>query len=350
MRTVRLAQPDDLDTLLELAGCASFGLTTLPADAERLRQRLDDSAAGTAPLLVMVDGPSQRLLGTAGLFTRVGNAAAAEPFYAYRLERSVHRSDSLNVHHELDTLHLVKTFHGPTEIGTLFLHPDHRGGGNGRTLSLSRFLLMARQPQQFDHQVIAELRGVIDDYGRSPFWDGLGRHFFRVDYPVADQLSARDKRFIAELMPTHPVYVCLLPPEARQVIGQVHPRTAPARRLLEDEGFHPAGMVDIFDAGPCLRCDRDAIRSIRDARRQPVVALTEPDPAAAADHLIAPAAGDFRAAAAAVSVTPEGVRLPRDLAGALQLQVGDTLHHTPLRAAAPAAAHAAATPAPEPAP
>lgn len=207
MPFIRLVKPADLDSLVELAGETTFGLTTLTPDPKRLKIRIGESDSGEAPLLVMVDDSDEQVMGTAGLFTHVGDSERAEPFYTYRLERSIHRSETLNVRNEVDALHLTKLFDGPTELGTLFLHPDFRGGGTGRVLSLSRFMLVARDPEKFDRQVIAELRGVIDAEGHSPFWDAVGRHFFQVDFPIADILSSEDKQFIAELMPAHPIYV-----------------------------------------------------------------------------------------------------------------------------------------------
>jgi hypothetical protein len=46
------------------------------------------------------------------------------------------------------------------------------------------------------------------------------------------------------------------------VIGQVHPNTAPARAILEKEGFSWRGSVDIFDAGPVLEAETDAISAV----------------------------------------------------------------------------------------
>jgi len=340
MRSIRMVRPSDLEGLVELARHASTGLTTLIPDAEPLRRRITESQAGEAPLLVMVQADDETILGTAGLLTRVGDARRAEPFYAYRIERSVHRCESLGVHHELDTLHLVKMFNGPTELGTLFLHPEYRGGGYGRVLSLSRFLLMCLHPRRFDRQVIAELRGVVDQDGNGPFWDALGRSFFQVEFAVADARSARDKRFIAELMPPHPIYVSLLPEAAQAVIGSVHPATAPARRLLESEGFHFANMVDIFDAGPCLRCDTAAVRTIRQSVRGRLAAVVgdpnplPPDPPdlAGATHLVARMQGSFRLVACEAIVEPTGeVQLPRSAADALGIDVGDWVCVSPLR-------------------
>ena len=41
------------------------------------------------------------------------------------------------------------------------------------------------------------------------------------------------------------------------MIGKVHPQTAPARTVLEKEGFRYLNYIDIFDGGPTLECDID---------------------------------------------------------------------------------------------
>ena len=122
------------------------------------------------------------------------------------------------------------------------------------------------------------MRGKLDARGKSPFWEGLGRHFFAMEYSRADYLTGiGQKAFIAELMPRHPVYTTLLPPEARAAIGEVHADTMPARSMLESEGFRYEGYIDIFDAGPTLECFRDNIRAVRQSQVLPVV-LGEEDP------------------------------------------------------------------------
>lgn len=336
---VRMVETRDLDALVELAGLATHGLTTLSPDPERLSDRITKSEAREAPLLVMVESATGDVVGTSGIVARAATLDHHEPFYAYRLERTVHQSSALKVRTEVEALHLVKSFEGPTELGTLFLHPEHRKGGVGRLLSLSRFLLMARYPEWFENQVIVELRGVIDEAGHSPFWEAVGRHFFKVEYPQADELSARDKGFIAELMPTHPIYLPLLPGSAREVIGQVHPDTAPAKKLLEGEGFYFADMVDIFDAGPCLRCDRSAVRTIREAKTLKVVGWLDEDEqvsGARPTHLVASAAGDFVCGASAVELTEDGegvrgVRLSVAMREAGLFSEGDAVWVSPWR-------------------
>ena len=66
-------------------------------------------------------------------------------------------------------------------------------------------------------------------------------------------------------MPRQPLYIAYLPQEAQDVVGAVHKSTAPARRLLEQEGLHYEGYVDIFDAGPVLQARVSELRAIRDS-------------------------------------------------------------------------------------
>jgi arginine N-succinyltransferase len=66
-------------------------------------------------------------------------------------------------------------------------------------------------------------------------------------------------------MPRQPLYVAYLPDDAQAVIGQVHRSTLPARKLLEQEGMHYEGYVDIFDAGPVLQGRVAELRAVRDS-------------------------------------------------------------------------------------
>ncbi len=64
-------------------------------------------------------------------------------------------------------------------------------------------------------------------------------------------------------MPKHPIDTHFLSQEAQDVIGQVHPQTAPARAVLEKEGFRYRNYIDIFDGGPTLECDIDRAPSVK---------------------------------------------------------------------------------------
>lgn len=332
MLVVRPVTREDVPQLLAMAAETGFGLTTLPRDEALLARRVNESLEsfaqldgrpprGESFLLVLEDTDTQQIAGTSGLVSKVGGF---EPFYAYRIDKSIHSSEQLGVHKEIATLHLVAEHNGPCEIGSLFLRPEHRRHGNGRLLSLSRFVLIAEHAEQFDPMVIAEMRGVIDERGGSPFWDALGRHFFDIDFPTADYLSVVNKKFIADLMPRHPIYIPLLPTTAQAVIGQVHIQTKPALALLESEGFTFSGMVDIFEAGPVMRCPRDRIRAVRDSRRLRVadVVAAELD---GPPHIIATVDGPFRACRGTIEVEGESADIEQAVADALGLHRGDTI-------------------------
>ncbi len=348
MVIIRPVASADLDALLELTNFTGYGLTTLPKDPDFLRKRIDKSrrsfaGMGEAPgnesyLFVMEELGKHRIIGACGVIAKVGGY---EPFYAYRIETSVHESGFLGVRKEIKTLHLVAEHNGPCEVCSLFLSPDFRHGGNGRLLSLMRFLFMAEHPQAFDPVVIAEMRGVVDDQGRSHFWDALGKHFFDVDFPKADYLSLVNKKFIADLMPKHPIYITLLPPEARAVIGLVHEQTRPALRMLETEGFAWTGMVDMFDAGPTITCPLKDIRVVRESRKVPVSEVVA-EGLGGEEQLITNARAEFRACTGPVETAPDGgVRITAECAKALGVKVGDAVRFAPLR---PSVAKARAMP------
>ena len=159
-----------------------------------------------------------------------------------------------------------------------------REGLNYRLLSKHRFLFMAEHPELFDETVFAEMRGVSDTDGHSPFYEWLQKHFFSMDFPTVDYLTGiGKKRFIAELMPKYPIYVNLLSNEARAVIGQTHEKTRPAIKMLQDEGFVNRGYVDIFDAGPTVECD---VKNIRSVRRSQKLRVLVGEPIGGKTHLV----------------------------------------------------------------
>jgi len=337
MRPVRL---EDLNQLVELTSMTSFGLTSLPKDRELLRKKvllsmrsfehMPEAPGGEQYLLVMEDTDNALLAGTSGIVAKTGGFA---PFYAYRVEKEVRHSAMLNVRKELTMLHRVMEHDGPCEVCSLFLRPSYRLGGNGRLLSLSRFLLMAEFPQQFDPMVIAEMRGVIDERGHSAFWDAVGRHFFDIDFPDADYMSIVNKQFIADLLPPHPICVDLLPAAAQAVVAQVHDRTRPALRMLERESFTYGQMVDIFEAGPIVQCELRNIRSVKESRQMRVGELL--GSRAGRDggpYIISNVQRDFRACLGEVEqMDNETIRIHEEVAEALGVKVGNTVRYVTVR-------------------
>lgn len=272
MLVIRAIQAGDLDALIDLATQVGSGMTTLKPDREMLGARVEcavASFAGAIPpekrdyMFVMEDVENHRL---AGICAIKGSVGLDEPFYNYRIGTLVHSSRELNVFTRMDTLYLSNDLTGSTELCSLFLQPDYRAGNNGKWLSKCRFLFIAQFQQLFTEKIIAEMRGYQSEDGYVPFYEGLGRHFFKMDFNHVDQLTALGKKsFIAELMPRQPLYVDYLPEDARETIGKVHANTVPARRLLESEGMHFEGYVDIFDAGPVLQARVSELRALRES-------------------------------------------------------------------------------------
>ena len=279
MLVVRAIKASDLEALLDMAAQVGSGMTTLKPDRKMLGDRVAiavESFAQTIPpeqrdyMFVMEDTSSGRLAGICAIKGAVG---LDEPFYNYRIGTLVHSSRELDVFTRMDTLYLSNDLTGATELCSLFLHPDYRSGNNGKWLSKSRFLFIAQFPHLFTEKLIAEMRGYQGEDGTSPFYEGLGRHFFKMDFNHVDELTGLGKKsFIAELMPRQPMYVAYLPEDAQEVIGKVHRSTAPARRLLEQEGMHFEGYVDIFDAGPVLQARVSELRAMRES----TLALADP--------------------------------------------------------------------------
>ena len=288
MLVVRAIQATDLDALYVMATQVGSGMTTLKPDMKMMSDRLNIAVASFAEtipsekrdyMFVMEDTDTGRLAGVCAI---KGSVGLTEPFYNYRIGTLVHSSRELDVFTRMDTLYLSNDLTGSTELCSLFLHPDYRTGNNGKLLSKSRFLFIAQFPQLFTEKLIAEMRGYQEESGRSPFYEGLGRHFFKMEFDHVDALTAVGKKsFIAELMPRQPLYVAYLPDDAQEVIGKVHTSTAPARRLLEQEGMYFEGYVDIFDAGPVLQARVSELRAMRDSTLADIGAATDWDSACA---------------------------------------------------------------------
>jgi arginine N-succinyltransferase len=347
MFVIRPIARDDLPAVLALSERTGSGLTTLPANRERLLERIERSLASfdkvaarqdACYMFVLVeanDTAGQRVVGISAIEAAVG---LSEPWYNYHVGTLVHASRTLGVYTVTPTLFLSNDHTGHSELCSLFLDERYRVGKNGPLLAKSRLLFIAEFSELFATKIFAELRGRLEADGTSPFWEGLGRHFFAMEYSRADYLTGTgQKSFIAELMPKHPVYVNLLPPAARDAIGAVHADTLPARAMLEQEGFRYEGYVDIFDAGPTVECTRDNIDAIRRASVMPCT-LGEEDPVPDSltdDVLWLVCNRQFGGWRALVTTAPARVdRFPLlpFAADALGLREGDSVRAVPLAA------------------
>ena len=331
MLVVRPAGPADLDHLLELAILSGPGFTSLPEDPDQLTERLELSRDSFKVKLEPVQRWYTLMLeeSDTGDVDGVGSVKAAvglnRPFFSFRLVNNTQSSPSVDVKLDHQTLVLVNECTGWSEVGSLFLKADRRKGGAGRLLSQSRYMLIGAEPELFSESVLAELRGVFTPDGACPFWDHVAHKFFPMEFDDADRMTgSTDKQFILDLSPRHPIYVELLPEPARAVIGKVHPQGVPAMALLESEGFRPNGLVDIFDAGPTVSCQRDNIRTVRDARRLTVAIADEVEgelPALISTDSIAA----FRAVRQKAAVEGDTAVLTKETADALKVRAGDAV-------------------------
>jgi arginine N-succinyltransferase len=333
---IRPAHADDFAAIYEMAKLTGGGFTNLPPDrgtlvaklarSEKSFAREKDEQSGDMYMFVMEDPKQGVVRGTCQIFGQVG---VIQPFYSYHLSSLTQTSPELGKTFRNQLLTLTTDLEGSSEVGGLFLHPGARAGGWGALLARSRYLFMKLHRGRFGEQTLAELRGVMDEAGNCPFWDGLAGRFFGISFPEADEFNAiHGTRFIADLMPKTPIYVALLAESAQAVMGQPHPTGRAALKMLEEEGFYFERYLDIFDGGPTVTADTDEIRTITESEYETVCEIGYGE---GIKMLVA--AGrlkDFRCCSASVGRVPKkGICIDPASAELLEVQVGDRVLAVP---------------------
>ncbi len=196
MLVIRPIRETDFDALMTIAEESGVGFTSLPVNEELIAKRIAHSVesfnkqeagpTGEGYLMVAEDVETGEVAGTTGIESAIGLDV---PFYSYHVSKVVHHSRRLNVHNVVEVLTFGNNYTGCSEICTLFLRPQFRGGLNGKLLSKCRFLMLAEFPERFSDVIFAEMRGVSDENGVSPFWNWLKEHFFSIDFTLADYLT-----------------------------------------------------------------------------------------------------------------------------------------------------------------
>lgn len=328
---IRAATAKDAQPLYEMAKLTGGGFTNLPPDRKAIARKLersakaygrtDDGVLDELFVIVLENAETGEVRGTAQMFTCVGQTW---PFYSYRLTSLTQHSEELGRTFKAEMLSLVTDLEGSSEVGGLFLHPTERAGGLGLLLARSRYLFIAMHRARFADRILAELRGIIDERGGSPFWDGVAGRFFGMNFQEADYFNAiNGNQFIADLMPKHPVYVAMLSESARSVIGLPHPSGRAAMRMLEEEGFHYENYIDIFDGGPTMTARTDRVRTVADAREAVVAAANAES---GGNTLIATGRlGDFRSCFGTVAQAEGGVAIDPATAEILGVTQGDSI-------------------------
>lgn len=329
---IRAARDEDLQPLYEMAKLTGGGFTNLPPERDALRAKLARSHAAFARdedglfddlfVLVLENAETGEVRGTCQIFTHVGQHW---PFYSYRMGTVTKHSQELNRTFRAEILSLVNDLEGSSEVGGLFLHPGERAGGLGMLLARSRYLFIAKHRARFAERVLAELRGVIDEAGGSPFWDGVAGRFFGMNFQQADEFNAtHGNQFIADLMPKHPIYTAMLQESARCVIGLPHPSGRAAMRMLENEGFAFENYIDIFDGGPTMTARTDLVRTVREAKGATVTGIADGGEAA---MLSTGRLADFRVCFGKVTASGDDVTIDPAAAAILGIAAGDEVLH-----------------------
>ncbi|MBU3057992.1 arginine/ornithine succinyltransferase subunit alpha [Pseudomonas indica] len=278
MLVMRPAQMADLAEVQRLAADSPVGVTSLPDDTERLRDKIAASEASFAAevsfngeesyFFVLEDSENGHLVGCSGI---VASAGYSEPFYSFRNETFVHAARELKIHNKIHVLSLCHDLTGNSLLTSFYVEPPLVGTTASELNSRGRLLFLANHPERFADAVVVEIVGYSDEHGDSPFWDAVGRNFFDINYAEAERLCGlKSRTFLAELMPHYPIYVPLLPDAAQEAMGQVHPRAQITFDILMREGFETDHYIDIFDGGPTLHARTSGIRSIAQSRVVPV--------------------------------------------------------------------------------
>lgn len=276
MLFVRPGRLSDLDALACMALAARPVLHSLPHDRHELEARIalsEDSFRADVDfpgeefyLFVLEDGATGKLLGTASI---VAAAGYAEPFYVFRNDALIHASRELHVNRKIHALTMSHELTGKSRLAGFYIDPALRGDAAAHLLSRARMMYIAANRRRFTPEVFSLLLGVTDEEGASPFWDAVGRKFFGRDFTQIEIASGgRSRTFIAEVMPSYPLYVPLLPETAQRVIGEPNAKALLSYDIHLEEGFEPDRFVDIFDAGPVLtaQIDRSACVTFNETR------------------------------------------------------------------------------------
>lgn len=258
---IRPATSSDVGDFYELARLAGAGFTSLPVNRDLLAERLAATELAFAGfpgtlMLALEDRTAEKVIGCAAV--KPGGKA---------------RPDFLNfqISDDGETLSPTARYADMTEVGSLLLHPDYRAHGVGPWLARSRYLLIAADPDRFGERIFSELRGVVDEDDRSPFYEGVCARYFACSFADADELCAHGLQAdLNVLLPDRPIALAELDADALDAIGKPHRSGRRALDYLECEGFVSEGVIDLLDGGPAVVAPTRGIRTVRSTFRQPL--------------------------------------------------------------------------------
>jgi arginine N-succinyltransferase len=341
MYVVRPVEPADAGALETLLAASTPGVHTLPRTRDRIAAFVERSIASFAAhvdipseesyLFVLEDLERRELLGTAAIHASAGSNGT---YFAFRNDVIQQVSRDLNISHSVHALTLCSELTACSQLSGFYIGRRDGMARESALLSRARLLYAVLAPHRFGDRFFVPLAGVTDAAGQSPFWDALGRKFFKMDFLEAERLigGVRNRTLIVELMPHYPVYVPLLPGPAQAAMGQIHPDGQLAFDLLAEEGFEADEYIDIFDGGPILQAHKNGLRSFRGSLVRKVACAEQQPPArggksALVDYVVASNERKFRAVVLSCQPVDSGdaICLPPEARRALGVEAGDNV-------------------------
>jgi arginine N-succinyltransferase len=338
MFVVRPVELADIGALETLAALPMPGVHTLPRTRDKVAASVERSIASFAAhvdipseesyMFVLEDSRSGEIVGTSAIHASAGSNGT---YFAFRNDVIQQVSRDLNISHSVHALTLCSELTAYSQLSGFLLRDRDNAGIEAALLSRARLLFAVLAPHRFGDRFFVPLAGVTDCEGKSPFWNALGRKFFKMDFLDAERVTGgtRNRTLIVELMPHYPVYVPLLPGDAQAVMGQIHPSGQLAFSLLTEEGFEADEYVDIFDGGPILQAHKNSLRSFSGSMMRRVATGEQPPAAsgALANYAIAKSEGQFRAVTFACPPveTGEAICLPPGVQEALEVGPGENV-------------------------
>jgi arginine N-succinyltransferase len=215
----------------------------------------------------------KQVLGGIRIQSRIG---LRQPRYWYHIGCVVRAAAELGMFQRERTLLLGNDLTGASELSELYLNAAALSPAehSALTQNLVRAALYILQRELASDEpaepvstsfaatstrVICALSGVRNQDHDSPFWEGLGRHFYPGDVTQAQaHFGSLWQTHVAALLPRHPLVASLLNTTAQAAIATAHTDMRDLQNALVRSGFQIGQHVTLFDAGPVYEIQLEA--------------------------------------------------------------------------------------------
>ncbi len=200
-------------------------------------------------------GQGSELLAALHLQPALGSSRAR---YSFHLGRAVHAAPELGLHQVQTTLQLGHDATGEAEFSGLYLAPELKWDAAAAVLDalLREALAQLQTLAPRGDWVLVELPGWRDAAGRSPFWDGLVRHFLPSPSPdpthLAERFGPALSTHLGAMLPRQLIHAAFLPPAAQAALGRCAADQEAWLAALLRAGFADWRHCRIEDGGPLL--------------------------------------------------------------------------------------------------